>query len=271
MAFLTPFSFRSNIATGGGANPVTSGLVFDLDARYKTYNDGGSTLATNGQTLQEWTTNAGGTYTFAQTTAVDKPEWYSSGAAFNNKPYVSFSGAADSLTTYMLAPYSVDFELQDQTIFLVARNTDSISNGSFDHFFMFGAGVDEGYKMYLDGSTGSGVEYTAGDWNTDFVNGTQTSEQSYIYQMRFEQSTALNLRLDNLTQATDTPAASISYTVTGPPFPVYGFVIGAGYSSGSISRELSCEITRLIIYNRYLDDTERDDVMNYLNDLYATH
>jgi hypothetical protein len=270
MAFLSPFGFRKSATGGGGDNPVTGGLLFDLDARYATYNDAGTTLATDGQTIQEWTTNDGGSHTFEQLVAIDKPTWHSSGAAFNNQPYVSFTGGTGSLNTHLIAPYDASFLLQDQTIFFVGRNTDSVNNDTFDHFFMFGYGVDEGYKLFIN-TNGAGVEYAAGDWSADNVIASQTSEQSYIYQMRYDQSPlTINLRLDNLAQETDTILGpSIVYTDTIAN--TTGFILGAGYSTGSMSRELSCEITRLIIYNRYLDDTERDDVMNYLNDLYATH
>ena len=268
MAFLRGIGFAKNTSAGGEV--PTSGLVFDLDARFNVYNDGSLTLATNGQTVQEWHTNDAGAYVFEQLTGVDKPTYFSSSADFDGEPYVRFLGTADALVEHLIAPYDANFVIQDQTIFLVARNRESTGNGTFDHFFMFGNGVDEGYKAYLSNTGGTEFEYTTNDWGTDFVNITQTTQQSYIYQMRYEQSTNLNVRLDNGTQQTDTPAASIDYTNTTANST--GFVIGGGMQfNGAIVRELSCDITRLIVYNRYMDDTERDEVLTTLNGIYNTH
>jgi hypothetical protein len=250
-----------------GAVP-SAGLVFDLDARENVYTDSGTTEATNGSAIQQWVTVDGGTYTFEQTTTADKPVWFASSSNFNNQPYIRFRGAADSLSEHLIADYSSDFVLQDHSIFMVARNTNSGSNGSFDHFMMFGYSVDEGYHIYLDGATGNFGEYTAGNWTSDFVDFTQTSLQSYIYQARYEQSNNLKIRLDDLTEASDTAPASIDYTSTNSN--TSGFILGAGFSSGSVTRELSCEITRLILYDRYLTDSERDEVRDILNTTYNT-
>ncbi len=266
----TPFVFRSEEATqsSGGTVP-TSGLVFDLDARFNVYTDAGVTPAGDSDSIQEWTTNDVGAYTFEQLTAADKPTLFQN-ATFGGQPYVRFLGTASSLVEHMIAPYNANFELQDMTIFMVGRNRNSSLNGSFDHFFMFGNGVDEGYKAYLGNTGGSEFEFVAGDWISDFVDVAQTTQQEYIYQMRYDPSTNLNVRLDDGTQATDTAAASISYTNTTANST--GFVIGGGMQfNGVIVRELSCDIARLIVYDRYMDDTERDEVLTTLNGIYSIY
>ena len=268
MGFFTPFVYRKGTFSASTI-PIISGMVFDLDARYAVYNDSSATIATNGQSVEQWSTGGaglGGVYTFNQTTAIDKPTFFSSGANYNNQPYVRFLGTANSLSEYMIAPYNSDFLLQAHTIFFVGRNTNSSLNDTYDHYWKNGSGVDEGISMHIH-SNGSEWAYSMDDWLIyDMVSG-QTSEQVYVYQMRYEPSTYYNMRKDEGTQKTDTPAPSISYTDTTSNS--IGWALAAMQSSsGFVSRHLSCEITRMIVYNRYLSDSERNQMTQYLNSLY---
>lgn len=272
MSIFSPFVFRDLTATSGGGIP-SNGLLFDLDARYDTFNDSGTTLATNGQTLQEWTTGGagfGGIYTFEQTTAIDKPTLLQD-STFGGQPYVRFLGDADSLVENMVAPYHVDFLLQEMTVFMVGRNRETVGNGSFGHFWRMGEGVSEGFSMHLETTSGSEWAWNVDDWTTGDIQVFPTTPTTeYIYQGRYDPSTNFNARQNEDTQITGTPPASIDYTNTTANS--VGWAIGGMFQSpGTIVRELSCDITRLIVYDRYLSDVERDEVTATLNSLYTTY
>jgi hypothetical protein len=273
MSIFSPFVFRSKDATqqSGGTIP-SAGLVFDLDARFDVFNDAGSTEATNGQTVQEWTTGGGGLggiYTFEQLTAIDKPTLLQD-STFGGQPYVRFLGDADSLVEHVVAPYHVDFLLQEQTVFMVGRNRETVGNGSFGHFWRMGEGVSEGFSMHLETTSGSEWSYNVDDWSTGDIHVTSTGATEYIYQGRYDPSTNFNARQNGDTQVTSTPPTSIAYTNTIANS--VGWAIGGMFQSpGTIVRELSFDITRLLVYDRYLSDVERDEVTATFNTLYSTY
>lgn len=66
-----------------------------LDATYGTYTDAGATLATNGQSIQQWKSKAG-SLTAIQNTAASRPVFFSS--VLNSKPALFFDGTDDSMS-----------------------------------------------------------------------------------------------------------------------------------------------------------------------------
>ncbi len=252
-----------------GYNIITDGLVFDLDARYGVVNNSGTT-AQNNDIITGWTTTQGGTYKFTQTTVANQPNYFVNNR-FNNQPYLRFLGSANGGNEHLLAPYSSDFVLQDHTIFMVGNTRETSGNGSFDHYFNFGHSTDEGYRLYIANAAASTIEYSIDDWINFFVNQSHVSGplNEHIYQMRYEENSLMNFKQDGDSQTTDTPPTTITYTDTTGS--TVDFVLGAGMSVGSVARPLSCNISRLIIYDRYLSDSERDQVTNTLNNIYSTH
>jgi len=66
------------------------GLDLWLDAGSEVYSDAGTTLATNGDSVQEWHNQAGASLDASQTTGAAQPTYNTGGP--NGKPYLSFDG-----------------------------------------------------------------------------------------------------------------------------------------------------------------------------------
>lgn len=66
-----------------------------LDATTGVFTDAGTTLATNGQTIQQWNSKAGGA-TASQSTGASRPTFFN--AVLNSRPGVFFDGTDDSLS-----------------------------------------------------------------------------------------------------------------------------------------------------------------------------
>lgn len=66
-----------------------------LDSTSGVYTDAGTTLATNGQTIQQWNSKAGGAVA-SQSTGASRPTFFS--GVLNSKPGIFFDGTDDSLS-----------------------------------------------------------------------------------------------------------------------------------------------------------------------------
>jgi hypothetical protein len=84
-----PVSIR--MASGGWSplNIAAADRLFFFNAKQHCYNDAGSTLATDGQTVQQ-VNDLYGNYTVSQATSGDRPLWVSSG--INSRPSLSWDG-----------------------------------------------------------------------------------------------------------------------------------------------------------------------------------
>lgn len=66
-----------------------------LDASYGVYSDAGTTLATNGQSVQQWNSKAAGV-SASQSTGASRPLYFAS--VLNSRPGIFFDGTDDSMT-----------------------------------------------------------------------------------------------------------------------------------------------------------------------------
>src|ERR1051325_2206475 len=74
------------------SSPVpTANLVLWLKADTQVYNNAGTTLATNGQTVQQWNDQSGNGYNVSQATSGNRPTFVT--AAINSLPAVQLSAA----------------------------------------------------------------------------------------------------------------------------------------------------------------------------------
>ena len=82
-------------------------ISLHLDAGRAVYNDAGTTLATNTQTVREWhdisfTNGTANGINVTQSTTSDRPTWRQTVAAVNNMPVVRFDGNNDHLSRTVL-------------------------------------------------------------------------------------------------------------------------------------------------------------------------
>jgi hypothetical protein len=73
MCFLYLLLLSSFVLSINAQLPVTSGNLLCLKANVAVYNDTGVTIATNGQTVQQWNDQSGNGNNFAQATAIYRP------------------------------------------------------------------------------------------------------------------------------------------------------------------------------------------------------
>ena len=119
-----PFSFISpaNISNVVEFTPSSiSGLKLWLSADSGAYNDAGTTLATNGQSVQQWNDRSSNSQNSSQASSGLRPLFVSS--VVNGRPVIRFDGSDDFLSLGQSLTGST------QTFFIVARNND-LTNGS---------------------------------------------------------------------------------------------------------------------------------------------
>lgn len=135
---VTLLRFDTNGINGSG-NPVAwapkllprsmANIQWWMDASQGVYTDAGVTLATNGQTVQQWNDQSGNARHGTQATAADKPLIIT--GAINGKPVLRFDGVSDYLAfdgAFLVGtPY---------TILVVTQ----ITNNQSDNFFVGGDG-----------------------------------------------------------------------------------------------------------------------------------
>lgn len=251
-------------SSGGGSLPVTSGLIFHLDAsdNDRVYNDAGVTKATNNQTVQEWHSEDGADI-FESLSSTQKPLYKTGG--LNGLSRIYFDGSNDFLEDQT---WSSDYAPSALTIFIVTTNYyDSVS---FPTFLGFGSGTNSGLSLYYQNSTDEG-EAALGDWTVDYVeefgaNYSDGSSNIMTFRGDFLGGAAgLKLQINNDTQTTDVAGSSPDWGTTNRA------VIGANVSGSGETNHADFDLYEVIYYNRVLSDSERDQVKTYLNNKYSIY
>ena len=214
--------------------PVTSGLVIHLDADT-------ITGISDGSSISSWNDAQ-------QTISSRQPTYIQHSSAFNNNSSILFDGDDDFLTLPNPAPFNVG----SVTMFAVARYN---YIGSDDQYIV--AGQDGGGNDRIRFAiTDSGFEYRIGSSGWKAINsGPGTADQDvHIFEI---DSNAIGF-LDGVSVNT----ASNSSTETPIALTVGSYNLGQkDFFNG--------ELAELIIYNRVMDDTERNLVGAYLEEKYA--
>lgn len=115
---INPYAF----ATAGGVPTLTppdsTNLVLWLDALQGVYNDAGSTLATNGQTVQQWNDQSGKGHNVSQATSGNRPSFIT--GTQNGLPIVEFSNASGG--DWLAVGDHADLEMDtDSSVFCVIK------------------------------------------------------------------------------------------------------------------------------------------------------
>ena len=249
--------------TGGGL-PVTSGLIFHLDAsdNDRVYNDAGTTKATNNQTVQEWHSEDGADI-FESLSSTQKPLYKTGG--LNGYSRIYFDGSNDFLEDQT---WSSDYAPSALSIFIVTTNYyDSVS---FPTFLGFGSGTNSGLSLYYQNSTNEG-EAALGDWSFEYVEESGVNyadNSSNIMSFRGDflgSATGLKLQINNDAEATDQAGSSPDWGTNDRA------IIGANQSGSGETNHADFDLYEVIYYNRVVSDSERDQIKNYLNTKYSIY
>lgn len=231
------------LAAPGAAPLQIPGLTLWLKADVGAYTDAGITLATDGQTVQQWNDQSGNRTLATQATPSARPTFKTS--VQNGLPVIrnvkangtdlSIGGALTALTAA-------------EVFIVLASPSTSVSNG----LWTMGTGGDTGFYYFSDGniydSFGSNVRYgpitpVASPLGFHELN---ITAQAGSWVLRQDQNVLS-------TQGTNT----VAWAATG--------LIGASSAAAG-----SDDIGEIIVYNRALLASERTQIHNYLRSRWGT-
>lgn len=168
-----PAGFRAHRHRLGTVPANISGLVLQLDANYGVYTDAGTTLATDGQSVQQWNDRSSAGSNASQGTAGNRPVFKVN--IINGKPVVRFTAASSH---YMLA------------------------NGAA----AFAQGSDIPFTVFIVGSVtaASGTQSWCGWWNSGNATPLHVLRGNTVTQYRLEST-----RTDDAASATNASASTV--------------------------------------------------------------
>ena len=214
--------------------PVTNGLVLHLDA-------GTVNSVSDGSSVASWSDAQ-------QAISNSQPIYIQQSADFNNKPAVRFDGSND----WMALPSPAPFNVGSVTMFAVAKynNTDSS-----DQYIIAGqdGGGDDRIRFAI---TGDGFEYRVGSSGWKAINSGSGSADTNVHIFEIDSSA------QGFLDGTSVNTASNSSTQTPIALNIGSYNLGdKDFFNG--------DLAELIIFNRILDDTERNTIGQYLELKYA--
>lgn len=223
-------------------NPVSSGLVADFD-----FSKWQNMVISGGKIAQ--ITDSISSIVSSQVTPSLQPTFNKNGGPGNNS-YASFN--ATSLLSGALITSSTDF-----TFFVIYREPNGIaSRGSSYQLFQNGQG-STGYGYYAYGYSGgdlSGVIYPG----VAYLGAVNSLTIPNVWTVACASHSSNLTKQYNITNDIIIPANNTTYN---PITPVSGHSIGQGVF----------DISRILIYNRQLLDSEVASVNNFLQSRYTNH
>lgn len=215
-------------------------LVFRADTG--AYNDGGTTLATDGQTVQQHNDQSGNSLHATQTSGTLKPVYIAS--SVGGRAAIRFDGSNDLLILNALASVN----RQACTIFCVSRHR-SLVTTNFSSLISFGSGISFGYTTTMQ-PTNSGLFAGA------FATPTQKSDLGVNRMVHGIRSNSSNIKyFEN--DYYDTATATSSLVQTG------GWVGAFGGSNC-----LNGEYEAIIVYSAALTDQQITDVLALIDSIW---
>ncbi len=264
-----PFFSINGIATGG---IPTANLELDVNPEFECYTDiAQTTLATNGDDIASIENQGSSSFPFEQSSASDQPEWYSSDATANNKPYILFFEHNMISTTFN---GSQCLRSGDCTFYVVA-NLDSMASSfstllnkdndwDWDNGFRIGFDTSEDLITNVGGSTAFG-----GDNELENTQTTATSAQ--VYTLRFRSSTTPyeNRNYSSYLGGNEETGTTVGFNVKNTASRQ--IVLGASWNSSGTgtSFEVDLRLFRLLGYAEYHDDATHTAIINELKTIYG--
>lgn len=232
------------IAGGPPTGPPTTDLVLWLKADAEAYNDAGTTLATDGQTVLQWNDQSGNGNNASESTPADRPFFETN--EINGLPALRFTPTGEQLLVQDVPDLSLN---TDMSAFLVIKQTGfntinsmiSKAQGGNPAAFLYYTGIDGKPAVdrpFIEGGVagttgvGDGVPCIVGV----VINGTTVSH--------FLNGVANGT--DTLTTGTDVPAA-----------------FGIGVMTG-LGNNWTGYIGEILVYKSAVDSTTRDEATAYL-------
>jgi hypothetical protein len=223
--------------------PVTSGLVTHLEA------DQGVT--TSGGSVTEWADQSS---TGIYLSAAGDPQLQSN--ALNGQPAISLDGNGDKLVrTGDLS--GLPSGAQNRTMFVVTK----YDNANDWAGTAFGNGANnQAFGLTVKGGSGA---LTVQGWGNDLVSGTQGTGDGWLSQS----AVVANDQVTHYQNGSLIDSGSKTYDTTLDA-PSSKFVIGEEIAGNGYN---DMEIAAVIVYDRALSDSERQQVEQYLADKYGVN
>ncbi len=230
-----------------------------LSASSAVYHDGGVTLCTNTQAVQQWNDLSGNGNHFQQLTGGSQPLWQSAG--LNSVPSVRFNGSSNFMT--VINGVNPNFSHDGMTIFIVFQEITQV--GAHVALLCKGTANDNRIMFLVDTSPGSRQlmrywELASGSKNQIGP----TTGYMMTYRMALINTNSGMAREEMFMQGAQVASknAFLPAWDTGN-----NWAIGANSTGASFF--LAGDIAELIIYNRDLSEYERQEVETYLAQKYA--
>ncbi|MBP6430855.1 MAG: laminin G domain-containing protein [Ferruginibacter sp.] len=262
----------NGVTVGTNCTPKNSCSVVNCDAKLwlkadaAVYTDAGVTLATNGQTVQQWNDQTTNAYNVTQSNNAWKPTWDQN--AFNGKPAINFNRNVNFsfLENTLNNPVPSGAA---RTIFIVAKKTCWPWNGGtlftqrrsqpYAAFYAYNLGSNP-ITLYSDGVNA----FSNASTTVNASVGTQLSENTFVATYKVStQNGNLQFYVNGVQQTVDQSAGVTNETGSN------GFTI-ATWGAGSDPLPFSGWIAEIIVYDRALLDIERQSVESYLQTKYIT-
>ncbi len=238
--------------------------VLWLKADAGTYTDAGVTLATNGQTVQQWNDQSGNNKHATQATAANRPKLITN--VLNGKPVMRFSTASGF--NQLVVP-AIDLSVTNKTdLFIVYK----INSGNVFFENTADANVSTtGFTMYDNPQAGSGASVTLrGDVGYSAVFSHKDCDKYIVAEGTFDKSASTNEANVRVNGVLNPPPVSQPFNSDntnnfGNNVSYIGYR-GAGAANGALP--MSGDIAEIILFNRLLTSAERVNVESYLINKY---
>ncbi len=234
--------------------------VLWLKADAGAYTDAGVTLATNGQTIQQWNDQSGNNKHATQATAANRPTLITN--ALNGKPLIRFSTASGF--NQLLVP-AIDLSVTNKTDLFVVYKINS-GNVFFENTADANASTT-GFTMYDNPQAGSGSSVTLkGDVGYSAVYSHKDCDRYILAEGTFDKSASTNEANVRVNTVLNPPPVSQPFNSDntnnfGNNVSYIGYR-GAGAANGALP--MSGDIAEIILFSRMLTAAERTNVENYL-------
>lgn len=248
----------NNGTLNGGATIVSSTLLGDSSAISDPSNVSGlhlwldandeTTITQTANKISQWNDKSGNNYNLTQGISGSQPELKPNGYGLRNT--VLFDGADDFMTT------NIPGTLDEMTVFIVSKyNQLNQGSGDFDYLYSYGTNsanqlvslarrasgsFDDDYYLFDGGTTLNGPNLDGQVFTTHVqrINNTATFHEYF-------KNGVSEVVTDN----------DVAFSVSGT-FDLGRYLTGTHYLDG--------EIAEIIIYNRSLNNTERETIETYL-------
>jgi hypothetical protein len=219
------------------------------------YSDAGSTLATNGQTVQQWNDQSGNANNSSQATSGARPILRSTG--INGLPAIEFDGVDDMLTVADTAALRLAPSL---TLFVVFKRgeTTRTSEGILDK--LVNSGNFDGYGLYLSNHNPA-IFINTNSTNNNFTSFGTADTTAHVLSASITYGGSCKAYLDGTNKVTATDGGS-SVTETQP------FRIGR--HEWATNPHFQGLFGELLVYSGALVDADRQAVESYLKTQWGT-